>query len=155
MTLHFQNMTWECRHEAWVLVTMASMVTWLTGNSWCPPAPICFLHLLESVHSEGATRPECRYYVHYTCAGFVVFKHVQEGLAYKILCLPWCKNLLFVQFHELRKRACAFIHHNYVWPHVLWCIHNTYILINQEATQEIYIILANTVVFWSWSLMHH
>lgn len=27
---------------------LVTMVTWLTGSSWCPPAPICFFHLPES-----------------------------------------------------------------------------------------------------------
>lgn len=55
--------------------------------------------------------------------------------------------------YEPKESTHALIHHNYIWLHLLWCIRNTYILINREVTQEIYIILTNTFVFWSWSLM--
>lgn len=57
--------------------------------------------------------------------------------------------------YEPKESTHVLIHHDYIWLHLLWCIRNTYILINREATQEIYIILTNTLVLWSWSLQHH
>lgn len=49
----------------------------------------------------------------------------------------------------LTKSTNALIHQNYILLYLLWYIQKTYILINHELTQEIYIILANIVVFWS------
>lgn len=33
--------------QTWGSSLLVTMVTWLTGSSWCPPAPICFFHLHE------------------------------------------------------------------------------------------------------------
>lgn len=75
------------------------------------------------------------------------------------ICQQLCKNPLLIRFsakyHELTKSTNALIHLSYILLYLLWYIQNTYILINHELTQDIYIILANTVVFWSQSLMHH
>lgn len=80
-------------------------------------------------------RPEWWYYVQFmqSILSTMMLKTPPKRLA---LSLPRAHMLLFLTV-------------------IFDCIRNTYILINHKATQEIYIILANTDVFWSWSLMHH
>lgn len=79
--------------------------------------------------------------------------HVEKSLVNNNPFLQWCKNPLLIWFptkyHELTKSTNALIHQNYILRYLLWYIQKTHILINHELTQEIYIIPANTVVFWS------
>lgn len=58
-----------------------------------------------------------------------------------------CSYEFSANCYDLTQSTNALIHQNYILQYLLGYIQKTYILINHEVTQEIYIILADTVVF--------